>query len=74
MSRFTKRRKETRKQQEENKKIQEEHSKQFDKSMNAHFETCKIIKKDYPEYDNMKPENALKLYYEIYNKVRNEII
>lgn len=69
MSKFTKHCKETRKRQEKNKKIQEEHSKQFDKSMNTHLETCRIIKKDYPGYYNMKPENALKLYYEIYNKI-----
>ena len=69
MSTFTKRRKALRKQQEEWRKIQDEHSKQFDKSMEAHLETCRIIKKDYPGYNNMKPNNAFKLYYEIYNKI-----
>lgn len=39
--------------------------------MQDHFETCKIIKRDYPGYDYMKPENALKLYNETYNKIHH---
>jgi len=69
MSRFTKRRKVIRQKQELDRKQKEENGKKFDKAMEDHIKTCEIIKKDYPGYDNMKPENALKLYYEIYNKI-----
>ena len=71
MSRFIKRRKITRQKQELDRKQKEENGKKFDKAMEDHIKTCKIIKKDYPGFNNMKPENALKLYYEIYNKVHN---
>ena len=71
MSLFTKRRKKLRKQQEIEQKQKEENSKKFEKAMQDHIETCKIIKRDYPGYDYMKPENALKLYNEIYNKIHN---
>lgn len=71
MSVFTKRRKKFRKQQKIEQKQKEENSKKFEKAMQDHIETCKIIKKDYPGYDNMKPENALKLYNEIFNKIHN---
>ncbi len=74
MSIFKKRRSKRRKLEEKERKLKEEHSKQFEKAMNDHLETCKIIKRDYPGYNNMKPENALKLYNEIYNKVHNENI
>lgn len=69
MSKFTKCRKQFRKNQEISLKQQEENSKKFEKAMQDHIETCRIIKKDYPGFDNMKPENALKLYNEIYNEV-----
>ncbi|MBR6907092.1 hypothetical protein IKN40_00930 [bacterium] len=72
MSVFTKRRKKLRKQQQIEQKQKEENSKKFEKAMQDHIETCRIIKKDYPGYDNMNPENALKLYDEIYNKIHNE--
>ncbi len=69
MSRFTKRRKQFRKNQEISLKQRAENSKKFDKAMKDHIETCRIIKKDYPGFDNMNPENVLKLYNEIYNEV-----
>lgn len=72
MSKFTRNRKKKRLSQAAIRKQQEENSKKFDKAMNDHIETCKIIKRNYPGYDNMKPENALKLYNEIYNKLHNE--
>ena len=71
MSVFTKRRKKLRKQQKIEQKQKEENSTKFEKAMQDHIETCKIIKRDYPGYDYMKPENALKLYNEIYNKIHN---
>ncbi len=71
MSVFTKRRKKLRKQQEIEQKQKEENSKKFEKAMQDHIETCKIIKRDYPGYDYMKSEDALKLYNEIYNKIHN---
>ena len=69
MSHFTNHRKKVNQQREIERKHQEENSKKFDKAMDDHLETCRIIKKDYPGYDNMKPENALKLYYKIYNRI-----
>lgn len=72
MSRFTKRRKQFRKKQEISLKEREENSKKFEKAMQDHIETCRIIKKDYSGYDYMIPENALKLYSEIYNEVHNK--
>ena len=72
MSMFTKRRKNIRQKQEKDRKQLEENSKKFDKAMDDHLETCRIIKRDYPGYDNMKPENALKLYYKIYNELHNK--
>lgn len=71
MSVFTKRRKKLRQQQKIDQKQKEENSKKFEKAMQDHIETCKIIKRDYPGYDYMKPENALKLYNEIYNKIHH---
>ena len=71
MSVFTKRRKKLRKQQQIEQKQKEENSKKFEKAMQDHIETCRIIKRDYPGYDYMKPENALKLYNEIYNKIHH---
>lgn len=71
MSVFTKRRKKLRKQQKIEQKQKEENSKKFERAMRDHIETCKIIKKDYPGYDYMKPENALKLYNEIYNRIHH---
>lgn len=71
MSVFTKRRKKFRKQQAIEQKQKEENSKKFEKAMQDHIKTCKIIKRDYPEYDNMKSEKALKLYSEIYNKIHH---
>ena len=71
MSVFTKRRKIARKKQELDKKRKEENGKNFEKAMKDHIKTCEIIKKDYPGYDNMKPENALRLYNEIYIKIHN---
>ena len=71
MSLFNKRRKKLRKQQNIEQKQKEENSKKFEKAMQDHIETCRIIKKDYPGYDYMEPENALKLYNEIYNKIHN---
>ena len=71
MSVFTKRRKKLRKQQKIEQKQREENSKKFEKAMQDHIETCRIIKRDYPGYDYMKPENALKLYNEIYNKIHH---
>lgn len=71
MSVFTKRRKKLRKQQKIEQKQREENSKKFEKAMQDHIETCKIIKRDYPGYDYMKPENALKLYNEIYNAIHH---
>lgn len=68
---FTKRRKKLRKQQKIEQKQREENAKKFEKAMQDHIETCKIIKRDYPGYDYMKPENALKLYNEIYNKIHH---
>lgn len=70
MSRFTRNRKQIRKKQEAEQKIKDEHSAQFDKAMNAHIEVIRIIKDKYPGFNNMKPENALKLYWKIYDKVR----
>lgn len=72
MSRFTKRRKQFRKNQEIILKQKEENSKKFEKAMQDHIETCRIIEKDYPGFDNMEPENVLKLYNEIYNEVHNK--
>ena len=72
MSVFTKRRKKLRKQQEIDRKQREENFKKFEKSIQDHIETCNIIKRDYPGYDNMKPENALKLYNKIYNQIHNK--
>ena len=40
--------------------------------MEDHFETCRIIKRDYPGYDNMSPKNALDLYFKIYNNLHNK--
>lgn len=71
MSVFTKRRKKLRQQQKIEQKQKEENSKKFERAMQDHIETCKIIERDYPEYNNMNPENALKLYNEIYNKIHN---
>ena len=71
MSVFTKKRKKLRQQQKIEQKQKEENSKKFEKAMQDHIETCKIIKRDYPGYDNMNPENALKLYNEIYNKIHH---
>ena len=71
MSVFTKRRKKLRKQMKIEQKQKEENSKKFEKAMRDHIETCKIIKRDYPGYDYMKPENALKLYNEIYNRIHH---
>ena len=73
MSLFTKHRKRRNKQKELTKKQQDENSKKFYKAMNDHLETCRIIKRDYPGYDNMNPENALKLYYEIYNEIHKAV-
>ena len=53
MSVFTKRRKKLRQQQKIELKQKEENSKKFEKAMQDHIETCKIIKRDYPGYDNM---------------------
>lgn len=72
MSRFTRNRKKIRLNQNAIRKQQEENSERFNKAMQDHIETCKIIKKDYPGYDNMNPENALKLYNEIYNQIHNK--
>ena len=72
MSVFTKRRKKLRQQQKIDQKQKEENSKKFERAMQDHIETCKIIKRDYPGYDNMNPENALKLYSEIYNKIHHD--
>ena len=40
--------------------------------MQDHIETCRIIKKDYPGFDYMTPENALKLYNKIYTEVHTK--
>lgn len=72
MSKFTRNRKKKRLSQAAIRKQQEENSKKFDKAINDHLETCKIIKRDYPNYDKMDSENRLKLYYKVYNKLHNE--
>ena len=72
MSRFTKRRKQFRKNQEISLKQKEENSKKFDKAMSDYLETIKIIKKDYPGYNNMSPDNALKVFNEVLNKVKEK--
>lgn len=72
MSRFTKRRKQFRKNQEISLKEKAENSKKFEKAMQDHIETCRIIKKDYPGFNNMKPENTFKLYTKIYNEVHTK--
>ena len=72
MSVFTKKRKKLHNQQKIEQKQKEENSKKFEKAMQDHIETCRIIKKDYPGYDYMKPENALKLYNEIYNRIHHD--
>ena len=72
MSRFTKRRKQFRKNQEISLKQKEENSKKFDKAMSDYLETIKIIKKDYPGYNNMSPDNALKVFNEVLTKVKGK--
>jgi len=72
MSTFKRNRKKERLSQANTIKQREENSKKFDKAMNDHLEACKIIKRDYPNYDKMDSENRIKLYSEIYNKLHNE--
>lgn len=72
MSKFTRNRKKIRLSRAAIRKQQDENSKKFDKAMEDHLETCRIIKRDYPGYDNMSPKNALDLYFKIYNNLHSK--
>ena len=69
MSRFTRNRKKTRLNQATERKQKEINHAKFEKAMQDHIKTCRIIKKDYPGYEYMSPENRLNLYNKIYNEV-----
>ena len=72
MSRFTRNRKKAKLSQATLRALQKENEKKFDKAMETHIKTCRIIKERYPGYTNMNPKNALDLYHKIYNELRNE--
>ena len=72
MSKFTRNRKKIRKIKEITDKQKTENSKKFDKAMSDYLETIKIIKKDYPGYNNMSPDNALKVFNEVLTKIKGK--
>ena len=72
MSKFTRNRKKIRKIKKITDKQKTENSKRFDKAMLDYLETIKIIKKDYPGYNNMSPDNALKVFNEVLTKVKGK--
>ena len=67
MSRLTR----NRKRRLAERKQKEENSKKFDKAMENYIKTIKIIERDYPGYENMSGENAVKLFAEILETVKN---
>lgn len=74
MSIFKKRRKRIRLKQSEDQKRFKENSKKQDESINNMIETFNIIEKDYPEFKTLGPEDRVKFFTKIFNKVQNKLI